>query len=742
MNFLNPLLLLGLLAGALPIVIHLINRRRAVRRTFPAMEFLRRSQKQLARRLKIRHLLLLALRVAALLLIPLALAKPYLLSDAGSTDAERLPSGIVYVVDDSASMDQGHGGNWDKAVGAVRESVGELRTWDRVGLVYASAWPAGAPLGEDVPLPELVDDHGEVLQLLEDHRPAPRGTDLVTALKTAGSLLAASDMPQKRIVLVTDRQLTGLDEKALAALELNVPVQLVDVRGEEEEPNVAIVGAEYHQQSAGNKPEFEITATVRNFGATAHPGVELSLLIDGEHVATSVVDAPAAGTVTRTFTYQFANKGLHRARFQLGANTDSLAADNVYHFPIHLASKVRALLVNGDRRNVPYQDELFYLEHALQPSQRSTSSIVFDTIGVEGLAGHPFENYDVVVLANVEKVPRASLVELQRFVERGGGLFISAGDKVDAEAFNTLFASLLPKPLRSVKLLTHPEDPDAPVKLTRVGAMDRTHPVFKVFDLPGGESINSVQVYSYMLLEPTVEGDSRIVLSYGDGAPALLERAIGEGRVAFWTTTLDRDWTDLPIRTAFLPLMRRYLRYLARRGASGSTASHIVGQKVSLEIPPDKRGRIEVRDPDGGRIVLTPESTDEGAPLTFVPRLAGPYAVRVSPRSGDGEPIEVDELAFAVNLDPAESDLTPIPKDELLGLLAPGNTNPDGTERPQLDAPERRIGVWGLVLFLVTLVLLAETILGTRRSILLKLWQAITGKKPDADVELAKTLKR
>ncbi|MEO1272500.1 MAG: BatA domain-containing protein, partial [Myxococcota bacterium] len=103
MNVLNPLFLIGLLAAALPIIIHLINRRRAVRRKFPAIEFLLRSQKRLARRLKIRQLILLALRVSALLLIPLAMARPYIISDTGTTDADRMPTAIVFVVDDSAS---------------------------------------------------------------------------------------------------------------------------------------------------------------------------------------------------------------------------------------------------------------------------------------------------------------------------------------------------------------------------------------------------------------------------------------------------------------------------------------------------------------------------------------------------------------------------------------------------------------------------------------------------------------
>ncbi len=724
MHFLNPLFLVGLLAASLPIIIHLINRQKAVRRRFPAMEFLRRSQQKLARRLKVRHLLLLALRVLALLLVALGLARPYLVSDAGVEAGDRLPRGVVFVVDDSASMAWDDGAAWREAVGRVGEEVGRLRAWDRVSLVYGSAWPAGAPLGEDIPLPQLVDDHGEVLEALEGHAPTMQGTDLGTALRSASAMLATSDLPAREIVLVTDRQRSGLDLEALAKVPLEVPVRVLDVGGEEARSNLAVVGASYQQRSTGAKPEFEVVATVQSFGAEAASGVEVQLVVDGVQVASGLVDVPAGGKASKVFTTQLERRGVHRAEFRLAEGTDRLLADNVYAFPIHLAAKVRALIVNGDRRTVAYQDEVFYLERALQPGPRSSSAVVFDTVGVDGLEGKALSDYDVVVLANAEKVPRASVTELRAFVEGGGGLLLTVGDQVKPEGWNPLFGELLPRQLRSTKVLAGQDDPDAPIKLVRLGSPDRTHPVFRVFDLPGGESLGSVRVYSYMLLDPNPVDATQIVLSYSDGAPALLERPLGEGRVALLTTTLDRDWTDLPIRTAFLPMMQRYLRYLARRGTSAGEVSPYVASRVSLEVPADKRARVEVRDPDGGRIVLAPESTDPNAPLTFVPRRAGAYSVWAAPRSGDGAPVELEELAFAVNLDPAESDLTPLPLEELTPLLSPQR---EGGEAPVLDTPERRLGLWSLLLFLVTLALLGETVLGTRRSVLLKVWGRVRG---------------
>ena len=111
MNFLQPLFLAGLLAAALPLLVHLFNRRKAVRRPFPAMAYLLESNKRTARSVKVRQWVLMALRVLAIAMLALALSKPFFLSEQGVTAGERMPTAVVVVVDTSASM--GAKGWWE-----------------------------------------------------------------------------------------------------------------------------------------------------------------------------------------------------------------------------------------------------------------------------------------------------------------------------------------------------------------------------------------------------------------------------------------------------------------------------------------------------------------------------------------------------------------------------------------------------------------------------------------------------
>lgn len=727
MDFLNPLLLAGLAAAALPIVVHLINRRRAVRRRFPALEFLIRSQRRLARSLKIRQWLLLALRILALILIPLAMARPFLMSDAGVAEAERLPAGVVFVVDDSASMSYGDGTVWAAAVEAIQGRIDELRPWDKAALVYASKAPSAASAVDDQSLTALTDDIGEIRSAVEDHTPRPYATDLTAGLRTAAEILADADLPQKRIILVTDRQKSGLNTDALPEGGFDAVIEILDVRPESVGPNLAVQGASYSQRSGGKRPEFAVIGEVHNYSDTDAKGVQVELVIDGKTVGSGLMDIPARKTASKEFVHRFDGRtGLHNAELRLAAGSDDHTIDNVYYLPIHLQEKIRVLLVNGDPRSVPYQDELYYLERALNPSRSSKSSILTEQVGVDGLnAQERLEDYDVVVLANVEKLPRVVVARLETFAKGGGGVLLVGGNNVKPDTWNATFGELLPKPIRSIKQLARRDDPDAPLRIVRFGTTDTAHPVFKVFDLPGGESLQRVPVYSYLLLEPTAPGESRILASYSDGGPALLERRIGDGRSVLLTTTVDRDWTDFPIRVSFLVAMRRLVHYLGRRSAGGTKSAHTVGQRVEFsDVDLGERVQLEVRDPEDRRILLAPTSAEAGAAVGFVPTRAGAYSVVAVSEAG-GEPQPLPALAFAVNPEAVESDLSPLSQEEISVVLTGAAPGEGGGVAKR---PTRRVGLWSMLLFFVTMVLLGETILGTRRSVLVRLGRLLIGR--------------
>ena len=162
-------------------------------------------------------------------------------------------------------------------------------------------------------------------------------------------------------------------------------------------------------------------------------------------------------------------------------------------------------------------------------------------------------------------------------------------------------------------------------------------------------------------------------------------------------------------------MMRRLVRHLARRSASDSKESRTVGRKIRIQRPEGLTGRLEIDSPIGERIVPAPETTDANAPLVFVPRAIGHYQAL---DTSEAERVEVPELAMTVYLDPKESHVETIPLDEFLASLAHQGSENENEDSLDALTPQNRVGVWSTLLFCVILLLLAETVLGTRRSLL------------------------
>jgi len=334
----------------------------------------------------------------------------------------------------------------------------------------------------------------------------------------------------------------------------------------------------------------------------------------------------------------------------------------------------------------------------------------------KGFRGTDLDNIDVVVLANVASLSPAQANVLQTFVEGGGGLLITMGDQVEIDTYNRLFNGLLPKPLRSVKQLANPDDPDAPIKVTRFDRAEYTHPALAAFALPGGDALQKVMVYTYTLVQPSAQSKGRVLVAYADGAPALLERSVGQGRVMLLTTTIDRDWTGLAIRKSFLPLIRRSLRYLSRSIGGGETQAS-VGQPHRLRFDTTPI-RVVVTQPDNERLVLSRAELETMGDVPVVtPTQRGVYGVAVQ---DENTPEPVPAQDFVANIDPVGADTTPIEVSSLEVLWqAPSN------DAPVSDSPyagrERRVELWPLLLLMALIFLYLETLVGFRRSFLSKL---------------------
>ena len=700
MGFLAPSILLGLLAAALPWLIHLIGKRRATPVRFAAMQLLIRSERRVAARRRLREILLLVARTAIAAALPLVFARPFTLRTSDLPEDSLGAQSAVIVLDDSVSMRRQADGTplYERARERVRGLIRQLPGEADIGLVLASE-------GSEPRVGELSLDRPRLLEALERTPPSARAADYLQALRRATTILAASNRRERRIFVVTDLQAAGWGDE-VPSLGADAPdVVLLDVGEPYPFLNRAVLGVTAQPAPELGTGSVAVEAEVGDFTGQAAPALAVTLKIDDVVVSKSFISLPASGRQKKKIFHVLpSGGGSHDV--EVSIEGDDFPIDDRRMARLELSRALRVLIINGDARTVHREDEAYFLETALRASDRTTSVV---TALPDDVSPTSLGSYNVVFVANVAEPSAPLSAALTRFVEAGGGLFLSVGSKVNTQVWNERLGALLPQPVsltRTAAALpgqaageTVDDRPAA-----RLAPLDRRHPLLAAFPARG-EGLASARFFKFLLLEPVPDtAGATVILRYESGAPALVEKAVGKGRVMLLSTTVDREWSDLPIRSGFLPLMQESARRLAGTSDHGGTSVLLVGQRREISLSPYER-RLEITKPDGtvwvsnpdrpaGPRVVTFHETDE--PGSYRVRTAGPDGV-LAPRAADG---------FVVNIDPRESDPA---------RLAP-DRRPDRKPVPTTgkEPPKRRVELWhGLAAVLILLVL-AESLLTLR----------------------------
>ncbi len=691
MGFVHPLYLLGLAAASIPVILHLLHRRNPRRVEFPAMELVRRSVRRTRRRFRLRQLLLLITRTLLVTFAVLAVAGP--MSSGAPRDMETTgpPTAVALVLDGSMSMRLGRGEAFEEAKAIAREVFQGLRPQDKGALVTAGA------VGVDVAV-NLTGSREALLAALDRTEPGYGVADLGEALTRARVALGSSKLPVKKVMVVSDfRGPSRLTVPWTPGKEGEPYVIPVAVPGADQVPrDLAITGVRVTRGAGPRTYTFDVTCRVTPGFEAA--GARIDLMVDGEVVNSGLLDDSGEGRELHERLQVTLEPGPHRCE-AVARVDDDLPADDRRALVVEVEPPVEVLLVDGAPSQVPQEDELFYLERALDVV---TSREVRVTVtGVAGLPAKGLAPFSVVVLANVQSLGPDQVERLEGFVREGGGLLITVGDNVDPELYDQRLGDLLPRRIRGVR-----EIPEG----TRPGTLMAGSPLVEPMLGPGGEGLRAATTRRYVLVEPGGGARVEVHMKYETGAPMLLEVSLGRGRVAMLTTTIDRDWTDLPIRTGFQPLMEGLVLHLAGGHRGGARGPITVGEELSFPLPGDAQRAILVA-PGGERRAFGPDDVGVREVLSAGPaRVPGVYELRVT-----GERGGLSTSLVAVISDPAEVDLT--------------HREPPTLPRPDLQGArgdEVRRPIWHWLLAGLALLLALEGVLVSKASV------RVTGAAPGA----------
>lgn len=673
MTFLTPLFLAGLGALAIPVLVHLIQREKKRVVEFPSLMFVRRIPYQSVRRRRIRHWFLLMLRAAAIALIVIAFARPFLRRNAQTATAVGGARDIVILLDQSASM--GYGDHWEKAKDAARKVVRGMGADDRATLVLFAK-----NAEENM---RATSDRARLEGAIGAAKVTSGATRYGPALKLADSILSRSPMKRREAVLVSDFQKTGWSGSEDARFAEGMTLATVPVGSAT--TNLAVPSLTFGRTHFSGQERVAVTAGLANKGDEPMKDVPVTLTVDGHEIETTRAAVAAHASASVTFApFTLTGPNVHGL---VRAGTDPLPADNTFHFVLTPSEPVSLLVVDSGA-----PDASLYLSRAL--SIGTAPAFQVDVMPAARVASGSFDKRAVVVLNDTMFPPAAAGGVLRRFVERGGGLLVVAGDHT---TWPTTDAELLPGRLGAAVDRTD----GLPGSL---GFLDYSHQVFELFKAPRSGDFSAAHVFRYRAVDVT-EGD-RVLARYDDGGVAAAERRFGQGRIVVWTSTLDDSFTDIAVKPVFLPLVHQLVRYLAHYEQPASW--YTVGQV--LDVAQRAKGRTD-------RIVVTPSgervTQQNGKGLVELAE-QGVYELR-SPSGANARPESI-----AVNLDPAESDLAPLDPRELVaavtGHATPESAEPAMAEQATQEDMEHRQGLWWYLLFTGVVLLAVETVIANRLS--------------------------
>lgn len=672
MTFAVPLFLLGLAAGVIPVILHLINRQRAKDLPFSTLRFLKISAQKTRRRRRIHDLLLMILRVAVLLLIATGLARPTLTNLRSLLGGGAL-SAVAIILDNSASMgviDQGKT-RFDTAVAAAGQIMDEIRDGDE-----AAIW---VTCGPDLPEQGRVDtQHDKVRQLLNQVTVSYERADLAVKLQQARKLLASSKATNKEIYLLTDMQELAweglkkeadqrkgeepeaLDEADRKARE--IPVVIVDCH-RQPAPNSAVHGVQLEATVPVANLPVKAAVEVFNAGPGAAQRV-VELYIDNAKESSSpVLNIPPGEKGRHEFLFSFRSGGMHRGEVRLSGE-DGCKLDDRRFFTMEVDQGIPVAIVVGQRHEIPYLDDAFYLEQALSPASTGGTAIRTQFLTPGDLLSEPLSTFTAVYCVNVPALDADAAERLRAYVAGGGNLVWICGDNVVPEAYNRMNdqaqKQLLPAPLAEPRSAGPALGRDS----WSVNFLDKTHRALRHLAEPAS-LYESILVYRHFRLDTAGAADARVLLRLDDGEALLVERRVEKGAVVMLGASAHVHWTNLPLRPIFVPM----LALMTFEMAGVERAQHAVLAGAPLVMQFDDRSRpvaVEIVPPSGARIQK--ENRDEQGNLGQVFRYADTHEVGIYLLNlqGGARPVQVP---FSVNIDPDEANPAKLDRDKVPAYL-------------------------------------------------------------------------
>ena len=646
------------------------------------------------------------MRILILALLGLAFARPFFADDPQFTQKTGGKRNVVMVLDTSYSMQ--YEGVFENAKKEAGEILDRLDASDAACLILSSDNArVVAPLGSDF---------AHIRTALNSAETSNEHTDYLDAIQTADEILQPIPIGEKQVYLIADMQKRGW-ENFIETDKLSPDVQIyfVDV-GTEKPQNYAITQISVPSVVLKEQKASQLVARVHNFGDEPVENLQVRLFIDGNVIDSVELDIEPDDLADAVFKVEFQDEATHTGWVELPE--DALGIDNKRYFTLQSLQAIKVHAVREEpRTRGRYQTvETFFMKKALASGSDAVQIDFTESVSVPNAS--TLARIDVLILADVAELSSGEAERVKAYVAAGGGLIVTVGNNIGVDTYKQrLGGETGLMPCDFVQAVGDALDRE---QFRVLATVKYEHPIFAPFKEPNHGDFGKARFYRIFQAVPTK--DATVIAAYDDGSPALFEKPYGTlGRVLCFTSTIDREWNDLPIRAVYLPFLHEAIKYLALK-AVDAAPNYRIGDSVELKVPDDEnsnaapRTEIAVFNPNNVETRLQrnenpAEDPSQGSIFYDETEVPGIYSAHTSGAT---------PYYFVVNLDTTESDLAARDVEELTSMLK-GAADESVAEKPTKELiaqyhedVEKNQNVWIYLMLAVFALAVTEMFLANR----------------------------
>lgn len=525
MKFAHPEILWALLALAIPILVHLFNFRKFKRVSFSNVAFLREVQQETKSKSKLKHLLILASRLLAILFIVFAFAQPYIpVENQSVAGASRNVS--VYI-DNSFSMDavNGEGRLLELAKAKAAEVVSAYQATDKFQLLT----------NDFEGRHQRFHSQDDVLEMIQEVNVSPFTKNVGEVVERQQDLLLSSNEGELSAYLFSDLQ------RSTSNLNGFVPDSAVSVRFL---PEFASRSANIYIDSIWfetpvrllNQPE-RLNVRIKHNAEEALENVPMTLLINGQQKAIGSFNlVPGLATDTALFFTSTA-PGLKECVVKI--EDHPVVYDDDYFFGFNVASQISVLHVKGNSSSTAFKS-IFGNDPYYALTETSVQNINYSSIN----------SYDLVILDQPQNFSSGLIQEISQFAQDGGTVLLFPNETADKDSYNELLLALNAPMITGKKALS-----------TKVSSIDLENYIYEgVFDrIP--ENIDLPVVSQFLSFSQNSRSNESVLLALQDGSPFFFGVPAGSGQLYVSAVSLSPVQSNFAQHAIFVPTMLRVAEF-------------------------------------------------------------------------------------------------------------------------------------------------------------------------------------